>query len=514
MTDEPEHSDTEEEAADAGDAASGGETDASDTTVDEQANEQSGAEGDSDKETVDTETAEEADAERAGENNDDEEDTDGAEPDEPEAADEGEKELGDEKPADSEDLVASSPEELFERLADLEESLAAAETESDLDDVEEQLDAIAEAVAALPDTESEEDEDPNAELEDEIESVRGDIESERGPYASDVVGTIEAAAGEVTDTRWTEAGLPDVAAAVKTFLTAAGETLETSVEADDDEPEQLAAALGEAADAVGDAGLDADEDKEAIADLLAAAEELSDGLEAAEEWDDLTVRQKLDAGGFYDVLTPKNRKDFPPELTVIRIAEAEHDPETILTGLGYFDSDFMEENCIDALRRMGPVEAFEEMEARAQKRNKPAIEVLGKIGDERALDTLHEYIESDADPALQAVTLRAIGEIGSNASTQQVANRLVAEETKVRSAAARALGRIGDTRAIDPLAVVLDDDEEDTVRASAAWALYAIGTREALETAADYADDDAYLVAAEAERAAEALEASEAEAAA
>jgi len=432
--------------------------------------------------------------------------------------------MTDDEPADGEEAdtdadageeLAATPEELADRLDGVGEELAAAETEADLDTVEEQLDAVAEAVEALPDADDDE-EDPKADLQSEVEGLRGDLEEARGPYASDVVESVEAGAATVTDTRWTENGLPDVAAAVEGFLASAGETLDgdAGFEVDGTEPEALAAALGTAAEAVGDAGLDADDDAEAIAGLLEAAEELSDGLEAAEEWDDLTVRQKLDAGGFYDVLTPKNRKDFPPELTVVRIAEAEHDPEPILEGLDYFDSDFMEENCIDALRRMGPVEAFDAMEARAQKRDKPAIEVLGKIGDERALDTLEEFIEGSGDPALQAVTLRALGEIGSERATQAVADRLVADEAKVRSAAARALGRIGDTRAIDPLAVVLDGDEEPPVRASAAWALYAIGTREALETAADYTDDDSYLVVAEAERAAEALAAGEAEAAA
>jgi hypothetical protein len=428
--------------------------------------------------------------------------------DEPADPDSGPEENGETAAPEDGDVVASSPEELSERLEGLEETLAAAETEADLDDVEEQLDAVAEAVEALPDADEDDEDDPKAELESDLEGLREDLEAARGPYASDVVDRLDAAAGTVTDTRWTENGLPDVTAAVEAFLEAAGETLDAELTADGEDPETLAAALGTAGETVESAGLDPDEDDETIAALLEAADELDEALEAAEEWDDLTVRQKLDAGGFYDVLTPKNRKDFPPELTVIRIAEAEHDPEPILTGLDYFDSDFMVENCIDALRRMGPVEAFEEMNARAGKRKKPAIEVLGKIGDERALETLHPYIDGDSDPGLQVVTLRAIGEIGSEESTQPVADRLVADEAKVRSAAARALGRIGDSRAVDPLATVLDDeDEADRVRASAAWALYTIGTREALETAADYTDDRSYLVLAEAERAAEALSA-------
>jgi len=133
------------------------------------------------------------------------------------------------------------------------------------------------------------------------------------------------------------------------------------------------------------------------------------------------------------------------------------------------------------------------------------VEILGKIGDERALETLHGYL--DADPALAQVALRATGEVGSEESTQPVADRLVADDPSVRSSAARALGLIGDTRAIDPLGDVLAEDDIDEVRASAAWALRQIGTRRALDVASDYADDESFLVETEARKAADATEA-------
>jgi HEAT repeat protein len=296
-----------------------------------------------------------------------------------------------------------------------------------------------------------------------------------------------------------------VAEAVAAFLDSVGEILDTEFEADDEDTGSLVAALEAVADAVADADLDPDEDDEAIAALLEATGELSGALEAAEEWDDLTVVQKLRAQGFYDRLTPKNRKDYPPELSVVRIAEAENDPERVLMALDYLTSDFMQENCVNALKRMGSPEAYDEMMSRAQKRNQDAIAVLGKIGNPDALETLHDYIEGDSNPPLQKVTLRTIGEIGSEESTQRVADRLVAEDADVRSAAATALGLIGDTRAVEPLADVLSDDEDDSVRAAAARALNAIGTERALDEAATYAGDRSYIVQAEAERASEAL---------
>jgi HEAT repeat protein len=163
-------------------------------------------------------------------------------------------------------------------------------------------------------------------------------------------------------------------------------------------------------------------------------------------------------------------------------------------------SEFMEDHCVDSLKRLGHPASLDVMTQRAQKRNKPAIEVLGKIGSDEPVDMLLDYIEGEGDPKLQLVTLKALGEIGSEEATQAVADRLVAENDEVRSRAARALGLIGDTRAIAPLSDVLADDDADTVRASAAWALNQIGTEEALEEVGRYADDRAYLVQAEAEK--------------
>lgn len=401
-----------------------------------------------------------------------------------------------------------TPESISDRLEEVEEELEAAETESDLDSVEETLDSVAEDVETLPEPEDEEDEEDEEEeeisreqLEERIDGIRDVIEEERGPYASDVTESLDSAETQITETRWTDPGESDVIETVEAFLESVNDALGIDLSVEDRSIESCASTVSDTIDAIGSADLDPDEDSETIAALIEAADELQSGLDDAQEWDDLTIREKLSYRGFYDVLTSENRKDFPPELSVIRIAESENDPETILLALDKFTSEFMEENCIDALRRMGPEEAFDEMNQRAQKRNKDTIEVLGKIGDDRALETLLPYIEGDSDPGLQKVTLKAVGEIGSDEATQTVADRLVADESAVRSAAARALGRIGDTRAIEPLSDLLADDESDTVRTSAAWALNQIGTQRALEVASEYADDRSYIVQVEAERA-------------
>jgi PBS lyase HEAT-like repeat. len=80
------------------------------------------------------------------------------------------------------------------------------------------------------------------------------------------------------------------------------------------------------------------------------------------------------------------------------------------------------------------------------------------------------------------------------------------ENENVRPYAARALGLIGDTRAIQPLGKALHTDESDDVRAAAAWALRQIGTQHALQTAAEHIDERSYLIQHEAKRAADALD--------
>ena len=426
--------------------------------------------------------------------NGDDETTAEPETDEPETSPEGE-------------ATDPAPEiEAFEsRLDDLEAALEAAETELDLDDVEADADALgedledAEFPVPEPEDEEEEPEDPKAPLEDRLDDVRDGIEEQRGPYGADVESDADDAASRVRDTRWTRDGAPEVRTAVETFLETAGTELDETFEVDGEDEDAMIEAIETVGETAADGRLDADADAETIAALLEALEGLDSALDDAEEWDDLEIAEQLSREGFYDRLTPENRKDFPPELSVVRVAEAENDPERILMALDSLDSDFMEENCMAALRRLAPKKAVEPMEALAQRRDQGAIEVLGKIGDERPVETLVEFVNS-GNPPLQKVTIRALGEIGSEEASQEIANAMADDDPAVRSVAARALGLIGDTRAIEPLSDRLSDDTEaDEVRASAAWALVRIGTERALRAAAEYADDRAYIVQHEAE---------------
>ena len=392
-------------------------------------------------------------------------------------------------------------ESLRERLEAIEAQLDDAETESDLDEIEaeiEDLEADLEA-ADLPEPDDEDEDPPEEEIEAEKDDLEDQLEEARGPYAEDVVAEIESAIDEIESSEWTEAGAAELATAVDDFLDAAGDELDQSFERTGEETDDLTGALEAAIDGIEDAGLDADEDAETIAALLDDAEALVADVEDAETWSDLSVREKLDHHGFYDVLD--HRKDFPPEWHALKVFEKRGEVDKILIALDLLDSDFMEEHCLEALRRMGPEEAVEPMLERAQKRDQDAIEILGKIGSDEPVDTLVEYIEGDGNPGLQKVVLKALGEIGSDEVTQDVADKLVSDNEAIRSRAARSLGMIGDTRAIDPLADVLENDDSDTVRASAAWALVQIGTEDALDEVGQYSDDRAYLVQSEAEKA-------------
>ena len=534
-SEDPDEADPAEEDSPADE---GSETDESDAAGDDRNAETE----DTDDESDSDETGEDRDPDAGEEGGDDSEtDEDGgdAEGDSDEEADED----------DETDAIETkhTPESLDDRLDDIEARIEEAETEADLDDVEDDLDDVevdAEA-ADLPEPDEEEaddgDEDEeDARTQDEIESritdLREAIEAQRGPYAEDVVETVDGAKTTLTETRWTDQGERETADAVERFLDDAGDVLDeefaversddTSADneevatdggedqADDDEADDdtgdddhgpLVAALNDVIETIKARDLDPDEDEETIAGLVEAAEELTDDLDDAQEWDDLTVREKLAAEGFYDVLEAENRKDFPPEWNAIKIYEKRNEPEPILRGLEMFGSDFMEEHCMESLKRLGSPAAYDAMEQRAQKRDKLPIAALGKIGDDRALETLHEYIEGESDPGLQKVTLKALGEIGSQESTQAVADRLVADNETVRSNAARALGLIGDARAINPLADVIDEDDSNSVRASAAWALNQIGTESALDAAREHADDRSYLVQSEAEKAEDAM---------
>jgi len=348
--------------------------------------------------------------------------------------------------------------------------------------------------------EDEEEENPRDEFEDRLSDLRADVEDQRDPDREDVTDEIDDAVSTIETSEWTEEGAGTVVEVVRKFVERAGDVLGETFTYDADTPADAAMTLASVGESVGETPLDPDDDAEQIDSLLVAAETLSSDLDGAQVWGDLEIREQLRREGFYDVLTPENRKDFPPEWAAVKAYEKAGEFAPILSAMEKLDSEFMEDNILDAIEHEAPEAAYDQVHGLAQRRNKQPVRILGRIGDERACDTLHDFL-GGGDVELEVTSLRALGAIGSQESTEPVAQRLAADNPTIRSAAARALGMIGDTRAIEPLGDVLDGDD-DTVRASAAWALNQIGTRRALDAAAAYADDRAYIVQVEAEKAA------------
>ena len=413
--------------------------------------------------------------------------------------------------ASDESTELATTEDFDERCAAAAEALDAAETEADLDDVEATLDAIDEDLPPVPEADEDDEddpEDPHADARDELATLRDDLADARGPYAGDVIDEIENADEAIDDGDWTEQGEGEVVDAV----TAATESVSAELDTDLAAPSTIGETgdtLAAVTDAVADADLDADADSEQIETLVEAAKTLSAAVDDAEEWADLSVRESLRAEGYYDVLG--HTKDFPMEWAALKEHEQRGNTEMVLLALDSLDSDFMEEHCLNALERMGPRaatdEAIETMLARAEKRDKPAIRILGKMGATEAVETLIEYVDADSDAPLQKVTFRALGEIGDERAVQPLADQLLMDNDTVRPQAARALGLIGDTRAIKPLSETLKADDESAVRAQAAWALRQIGTKRALEAVVDHGSDETFIVQTELDKARDALDA-------
>jgi HEAT repeat protein len=110
---------------------------------------------------------------------------------------------------------------------------------------------------------------------------------------------------------------------------------------------------------------------------------------------------------------------------------------------------------------------------------KAAAEALGKIGDPRAVEPLIASLR-DADESVRSAAASALGDIGDARAVEPLIVDLKDEVSDVHRAAAEALGQIGDARAWEPLIGALTDEDRD-VRTAAAWALRSSGDPRAVE---------------------------------
>ena len=88
-----------------------------------------------------------------------------------------------------------------------------------------------------------------------------------------------------------------------------------------------------------------------------------------------------------------------------------------------------------------------------------AASALGKVGDSRAVDPLITAL--DDQQGVNEVAALALGEIGDPRAVEPLTETLENESWEIRSSAAKALGKIGDERAVDPLTKLLEDRNEN-----------------------------------------------------
>jgi len=99
-------------------------------------------------------------------------------------------------------------------------------------------------------------------------------------------------------------------------------------------------------------------------------------------------------------------------------------------------------------------------------------ELLGRLKDTRGVDPLLKHIDEKV-PAMRRNVIRSLGQIADPRATEEVI-RVLEEDEQVRLECITALGEFRDARAIGPLVALLNSDDRE-VRNSAIAALHRIG---------------------------------------
>ena len=100
---------------------------------------------------------------------------------------------------------------------------------------------------------------------------------------------------------------------------------------------------------------------------------------------------------------------------------------------------------------------------------------LVKLGDERAVEPLIQSMIRGSSSSVHA-----LGLLKNPAAVEPLMAALKSNYSNIRIAAAKALGQIGDKRAVDPLIELLNVDNEMWACANAAWALGELGDPKAI----------------------------------
>jgi HEAT repeat protein len=153
-----------------------------------------------------------------------------------------------------------------------------------------------------------------------------------------------------------------------------------------------------------------------------------------------------------------------------------------IVGLGNNDSK-VRMAAAEVLGKLGDVRAVEPLvtalKDEARYVQAAAAEALGKLGDVQAVGPLVAALK-DEDMNVREAAVRALGELG-DAGTKSLITALKDGDGNVRKTAAEVLGKLGDVRAVEPLVTALKDEAWWYVREAAAEALGKLGDVRAVE---------------------------------
>jgi signal transduction histidine kinase len=122
---------------------------------------------------------------------------------------------------------------------------------------------------------------------------------------------------------------------------------------------------------------------------------------------------------------------------------------------------------------------------------KNSLDALIRIGAP-VVGTLIDVFK-DADGTIRAAAAEALGKIGDIRAVEPLIDALKDTHHSVRRAAAEALGKIGDTHAVEPLIAALDDEHLD-VRMSVIWSLRHLKDVRAVESLIGTLNDTYWMV--------------------
>lgn len=138
------------------------------------------------------------------------------------------------------------------------------------------------------------------------------------------------------------------------------------------------------------------------------------------------------------------------------------------------------------------------------------IHLLGKLGDERAVPAVVEFLEASTG-ALRVAAAQCLGEIGHPSATPALLETLHKYPASSNTVwVLQALGRLRDPRAVDALLATAAEADTPSIRYTAIEALGNIGDPRALAAIEPYRDDPSHHVRRHAEVAIERLRESQA----